>query len=70
MSKKIKSRPVKEGEVLRICRDEDCPNCGYPETATVCNILNGAPNPIGINCSKCGWYKKIPQRKKIKDGGK
>ena len=41
----------------RICRDEDCPACGWPETYYELMTLDGSVGQIG--CSKCGWVDAV-----------
>lgn len=43
--------------LLSICRDEDCPQCGWPETYAECTIERG---PERIGCHKCGWVEELP----------
>jgi hypothetical protein len=41
------------GEVVKICRDETCPTCGWPET-----FVETTFDPVAIlavGCRKCGW---------------
>jgi hypothetical protein len=39
--------------LLHICRDEDCPECGWPETYY--EVAEDTPGALAIGCSKCGW---------------
>lgn len=39
---------------MRLCRDEDCPECGWPET-----YVEGEAAPERIGCSKCGWSTTV-----------
>lgn len=39
----------------RICRDEDCPNCSWPETYAEVDFSKPTPGADAIGCSKCGW---------------
>lgn len=40
-----------------ICRDEDCPQCGWPETFT--EIDPAGPYPIAVGCRQCGWRSEL-----------
>jgi hypothetical protein len=42
-------------DVLCICRDEDCPECGWPET-----YAEFGAGPMVIGCRKCGWRDDAP----------
>jgi hypothetical protein len=42
--------------VLSVCRDEDCPACGWPETYAE-GPFDGGPTRIG--CRHCGWWKAL-----------
>lgn len=45
-------------ETIRLCRDEDCPVCDWPETfVEVVVDENGAPYPRAFGCRKCGWRR-------------
>lgn len=37
---------------LSITRDEDCPECGWPETYVKGTLAAG---PERVGCRKCGW---------------
>lgn len=44
--------------LVGLCRDEDCPRCGYPETrALVDPVTVGAEGPVAIGCTspRCDW---------------
>lgn len=41
---------------LSIVRDEDCPQCGYPETYAAGPEATG---PDVLGCRKCGWSTAI-----------
>jgi rubredoxin len=41
--------------LTRITRDEDCPNCGFPETYAEVNLSVRNPGAEAIGCRKCGW---------------
>jgi hypothetical protein len=41
--------------VTRICRDEDCPECGWPETYAEVDFDKPTPGADAIGCSRCGW---------------
>jgi hypothetical protein len=47
---------VDAAERLAIVRDEDCPQCGWPETYAE-GPEDGRPDVIG--CRKCGWEESI-----------
>lgn len=40
---------------MKICRDEDCPACGWPETYTEVEGDQPPFNLVGYGCSHCGW---------------
>ena len=39
-----------------ICRDEDCPSCGWPETYAEGTWSAG---PTKVGCRKCGWSAPV-----------
>lgn len=41
---------------LSICRDEDCPQCEWPETYAEGTVENG---PERIGCRQCGWTEEL-----------
>lgn len=41
---------------ISICRDEDCPRCGFPETYAECT----PDGPKLFGCRKCGWSEAVP----------
>lgn len=41
-----------ERAAIRLCRDEDCPECGWPETYSE---VYPSPVLLAIGCNKCGW---------------
>jgi hypothetical protein len=43
------------GQVTRLCRDEDCPKCGWPETYAEVDFSILTPGADAIGCNKCGW---------------
>lgn len=45
---------LNEWQGLRICRDLDCPNCGYPELGQTFGN-----NPALIYCRKCSHGAKV-----------
>lgn len=45
-----------ETKRLSIVRDEDCPECGFPETYAEGPETSG---PDVIGCRKCGWQQSI-----------
>ena len=47
---------TKEATPISICRDEDCPECEWPETYAAGTMENG---PDRIGCRKCGWTQKL-----------
>jgi hypothetical protein len=49
---------TKETGHMRICRDEDCPNCGWPET-----YVEGETSPERMGCNKCGWSIPVESAK-------
>lgn len=65
-------------EIQRLCHDEDCPKCGFPETIIVAEveIIKGnqikSMKPLWIECSshKCNWGEKIIEKQKKKKGEK
>jgi hypothetical protein len=50
------SGPVPETENVTISRDEDCPDCGWPETYTEVNFTFDLL--VAIGCRKCGWREE------------
>lgn len=38
-----------------LCRDEDCPECGWPETYAEVDLSAETPGADAIGCRKCGW---------------
>jgi hypothetical protein len=54
----MEEKTIKVGKEIRTCHDEDCPQCGFPETIIIRNART--MKPLRIICSKgCGWWKKI-----------
>lgn len=43
-------------ETIAICRDENCPKCGWPETYAEGPFDSG---PTHIGCRKCGWREEL-----------
>jgi hypothetical protein len=41
--------------VIRLCRDESCPECGYPETYAEVDPGTDIPGADAIGCNSCGW---------------
>lgn len=41
---------------VSICHDEDCPECGWPETYLAGTVENG---PEHFGCRKCGWTEPV-----------
>jgi len=52
----MEEKTIKVGKEIRTCHDEDCPQCGFPETIIIRNART--MKPLRIICSK--------RRKKIK----
>lgn len=48
--------PEPERTPLTICRDEDCPTCGWPETYAEGTVEDG---PESVGCRKCGWTAAV-----------
>lgn len=42
-------------DIVSICRDEDCPECGWPETYSEVDMAAERPEAFAIGCRKCGW---------------
>lgn len=42
-------------ELVSVCRDEDCPRCGWPETYAEINPEAETPGAEAIGCRNCGW---------------
>lgn len=46
-------KEITQGKPIYLCRDEDCPSCGFPETL---NVVNDQMQLMRRICSKrCGW---------------
>lgn len=43
------------GSAVRICRDQDCPDCGYPETFAEVDFTLAEPGARALGCDRCGW---------------
>lgn len=44
-------------KVATLCRDEDCPTCGHPETNSIVPKDGGtAPELLAIHCRRCGGF--------------
>lgn len=57
-SKETKFIRVRVQEIIRTYRDEDCPECHFPETIIVRDAKT--MQPIRQECShRCGWSKEI-----------
>lgn len=42
-------------ELIRLCRDTNCPSCDWPETyAEVC-FDDAVAGARALGCNKCGW---------------
>lgn len=39
----------------RLCRDVDCPECGWPETYAEVDFDKPTPGADAIGCNNCGW---------------
>lgn len=49
-------------DTLSLCRDEDCPECGWPETYAEIDPSAETPGADAIGCRKCGWrVESIPE---------
>lgn len=46
-------------ETVLVCRDQNCPSCGWPETYTRVETRGdrGRLVPMGVGCRKCGYYQ-------------
>lgn len=44
--------------LTRIARDEDCPECDWPETYAEVDLEASTPRAQAIGCSKCGWRQE------------
>lgn len=42
-------------ERLRICKDDNCPECDWPETWMEANLENPLDGDIEFGCNKCDW---------------
>jgi hypothetical protein len=52
-------RPDPQADTISICRDEECPACGWPETyAEGVDVVASGPTHVG--CRKCGWWMALP----------
>jgi hypothetical protein len=52
---------------LRVCRDEDCPGCGWPETVAVGRDWKAGPTRI--ECGRqtpCGWSVPVAGEEKAR----
>jgi hypothetical protein len=45
-------------QIVSLCRDEDCPECGFPETYALVDFDQPVPGADEIGCRKCGWSVK------------
>lgn len=43
-------------DLVNLCRDDDCPKCGYPETYSTVDMTGGWPTLLAIGCRSCGWH--------------
>ncbi len=45
-------------KVATLCRDEDCPTCGHPETNSIVPMVEGGilPELLAIHCRRCGGF--------------
>jgi len=57
--KKTAKKSYETDRGIRVCRDEDCPECGWPETYAEVDILTGTPCVLALGCSKCGWKVEV-----------
>lgn len=44
--------------VTRICRDEDCPSCGWPGTFAEVDLERPTPGADAFGCSQCSWRQE------------
>lgn len=44
--------------VATLCRDENCPTCGHPETNSIVPMVDGGilPELLAIHCRRCGGF--------------
>lgn len=49
-------------ELVSVCRDEDCPRCGWPETYAEINPDADTPGAEAIGCRKCGWRQPADEQ--------
>lgn len=54
---------MSDTETISICRDEDCPLCGWPETYTDVNLDGQSLVAKAVGCRKCGWRVELERRK-------
>lgn len=45
--------PHRAVQLVRVCIDEDCPNCGWPERWADLNATDGPDAPTVFGCNKC-----------------
>lgn len=50
---------IKKNETVRLCKDQDCPKCGFPETVLVCVGPELTPKQFECSSRDCNWMKKI-----------
>lgn len=42
-------------QIAAFCRDATCPDCDFPETATLVTWTADGPDLIATYCRKCWW---------------
>ncbi|MCK9600453.1 MAG: hypothetical protein M0R06_15515 [Sphaerochaeta sp.] len=45
--------------LTRICHDEDCPECDWPETYLLVDFSEGPISVKKIGCARCGWSEAV-----------
>ncbi len=55
--------PFASTDVIRMCRDVDCPCCGFPETYAEVDFSAPTPGPMKLGCTRqsdpCGWTRQL-----------
>ncbi len=58
MKNKQSKKEIAQIKTIRTYHDDDCPNCGFPETIMI--RREDTMEIIREECSKkCGWYRNI-----------